>query len=120
MSEDMRIRDFLQHVVEATQRIAEYTAGLDGADFRQNTLIQDAVIRNMEIIGEACNNIRKRAPAFVDDHADVPWGHAVGMRNVLSHGYFKVDLDALWQAVRHDVPALERQVQALLANFGPD
>lgn len=116
----MRIRDFLQHVLEATQRIAEYTAGLDDADFRRNTLIQDAVIRNMEIIGEACNNIRKRAPAFVQRHADIPWGHAVGMRNVLSHGYFEVDLDAVWRTVRHDVPALGRQARALLAECEPD
>lgn len=116
----MRIRDFLQHVLEATQRIAKYTAGLDDVGFRRNTLIQDAVIRNMEIIGEACNNIRKRAPAFAQQHADIPWGHAVGMRNVLSHGYFKVDLDAVWRTVRHDVPALGQRVRALLAACEPD
>lgn len=113
MTTPPRVRDYLLHILEAVQRIEHYTAALDQAGFRQSTLVQDAVIRNIEIVGEACNNIRKREPAFAQQHAEVPWTFAIGMRNVLSHGYFRVDLEAVWQTLRHDLPQLKHQIEAL-------
>lgn len=80
MSSPRRVADFLLHIQEAIDRIREYTGDLDEAGFAGNRLVQDAVIRNIEIIGEACNKIRKHDPEFANAHADIPWGFAVGMR----------------------------------------
>ncbi len=75
---------------------------------------QDAVIRNLEIIGEACNNVTKNHPGFTAEHATVPWSFAYEMRNALAHGYFTVDLAIVWQTIQIDLPALKSQVAALV------
>lgn len=74
---------------------------------------RDAVIRNLEVIGEACNNISKNHPAFSSQHASVPWGFAYEMRKALSHGYFIVDLGIVWQTIQQDLPNLKAQISAL-------
>ena len=71
------------------------------------------MIRNLEVIGEACNNVAKNHPDFAQKHAQVPWGFAYEMRNALAHGYFTVDLGIVWQTVQNDLPALRAQVAAL-------
>ncbi|MGH8830915.1 MAG: HepT-like ribonuclease domain-containing protein, partial [Polaromonas sp.] len=73
------------------------------------------VIRNMEVIGEACSNIRKLAPEFAQAHPEVPWGSAIGNRNALSHGYFSVDLELVWATMQTDLPALKVAIERLLA-----
>ncbi len=72
-----------------------------------------AVIRNLEVIGEACNNVTKNHPDFAAQHANVPWGFAYEMRNALAHGYFNVDLAIVWQTIQNDLPALKLKVLAL-------
>lgn len=74
---------------------------------------QDAVILNFEIIGEASRNIEQRYPEFARRHAAVPWGFAYEMRNALAHGYFKVDLEILWDTIQTDLPGLAEQVKKL-------
>ena len=74
---------------------------------------QDAVIRNLEVIGEACNNVTKNHPDFAAQHATVPWGFAYEMRNALAHGYFNVDLAIIWQTIQNDLPALKLKALAL-------
>lgn len=66
------------------------------------------------MIGEACNNVVKRAPSFASANASVPWTIAYEMRNALAHGYFKVDHQIVWQTLRTDLPVLKTKVQALL------
>jgi uncharacterized protein with HEPN domain len=78
-------------------------------------MIQDAVIRNFEIIGEASRNIERIFPEFVKEHPDVPFLDAYEMRNALSHGYFKVDLEILWKNIVKDLPYLKGQIQDLLS-----
>jgi uncharacterized protein with HEPN domain len=73
------------------------------------------VIRNLEIIGEACNNVVKNHSAFATQYASVPWSFAYEMRNALSHGYFTVDLSIVWQTVQQDLPGLRVQVLSLTA-----
>lgn len=113
MNSPLRVSNYLLHILEAIARIEEYTSDLDETGFMKNKLVQDAVIRNIAVIGEACNNIRKHDPNFVQTHEQVPWGFAVGMRNVLSHGYFKVDLEAVWRTVQRDLPEFARQISKL-------
>jgi len=79
---------------------------------------QDAVIRNMEVIGEACSNILRLAPEFAQAHPEVPWGSAIGNRNALSHGYFSVDIRLIWATIQDDLPALKASVKRLTGESG--
>lgn len=112
-ADPLRIADYLRHILEAIDNIQDYTAGTDLAAFMADRKTQDAVIRNLEVIGEACNNVAKNHPAFAASHSSVPWGFAYEMRNALSHGYFAVDLAIVWQTVQHDLPGLRKQVAFL-------
>ena len=109
-----RCTDYLRHIVEAIDTIQDYTAGMDAAAFIADRKTCDAVIRNIEIIGEACNNVTKHHADFEAEHASIPWGFAYEMRNALSHGYFNVDNAIVWQTVQHDLPNLRVQIASLL------
>ncbi len=111
--EPQRLADYLAHILDAIRRIDRYTAGLDEAAFLDDSLVQDAVIRNLEIIGEASNNIERHFPAFAASHPELPLSYAYQMRNAIAHGYFRVDLQIVWRTVRRDLPALERSILAL-------
>ena len=111
----LRLVEYLSHIVEAVERIQEYIADLKGEQaFYENTLVQDAVIRNLEVIGEASNNVDKHFPQFVKEHKEVPFIYAYEMRNALAHGYFKVDLPIVWQTIQNDLPVLANSVQDLI------
>jgi uncharacterized protein with HEPN domain len=112
-SHPLRIADYLQHMLQAIDNIQVYTAGMDLAAFMADSKTSDAVIRNLEIIGEACNNVVKNHSAFATQNASVPWSFAYEMRNALSHGYFTVDMSIVWQTVQQDLPGLRAQVAAL-------
>jgi uncharacterized protein with HEPN domain len=111
--DDLRVADFLQHILDAIDNIQNYTAGLDAVAFKADGKTRDAVIRNFEIIGEACNNVAKHHPLFAAAHSSVPWGFAYEMRNALSHGYFDVDLDIVWKTIQKDLPGLKIQIEGL-------
>ena len=90
--ETVRTPGYLRHMPEAIHRIDTYMSGLDRAAFESDTRTQDAVIRNLEVIGEAARNVQQNDPGFVAAHPDVPWALAYRMRNALSHGYADIDL----------------------------
>ncbi len=113
-ADPLRVADYLAHILEAIRNIQEYTEGMSRSEFMIDRKTQDAVIRNLEVIGEACNNLSKNSPDFVAAHASVPWGFAYEMRNALSHGYFKVDHAIVWQTLQDDLPTLQKQVAALV------
>lgn len=110
----LRVPHYLQHIVEAIARIERYTATLSEAEFLINQMAQDAVIRNMEIIGEACRNVERNYPEFTAKHPQIPWGVAYEMRNALAHGYFQVDLTVVWKTIRQNLPGLSAQISMLL------
>lgn len=109
----LRTADYLQHMAEAIDNIQSYTAGMDAASFKVDRKTQDAVIRNLEIIGEACNNVAKNDPAFAQAHPEMPWSFAYEMRNALAHGYFNVDVDIVWATVTADLPGMKAQLASL-------
>lgn len=110
----LRLADYLQHIVGAVGRIRGYTAGLTQDDFLRSPLIQDAAIRNLEVIGEACRNVLRNHPEFVTAHGDVPWRSPYEMRNALTHGYFEIDFVWTWTTIQGDLLTFEAQIVALL------
>ena len=117
--DELALVDYLEHIQQAIGRIQRYLADIDHATFLTNEEKQDAVIRNLEIIGEASGNIQRYFPDFATQHPDFPLRAAYGIRNVLSHGYFKVDLDVVWKTVERDLPLLETQVEDILQTLRP-
>jgi uncharacterized protein with HEPN domain len=110
----LRVRDYLDHMLDAIERIERYVADVvDVDDFRRRTIVHDAVVRNLEIIGEAARNVRTVDPEFVATHATIPWAAMSGMRNRITHGYFDINLSVVWQTVRNDVPGLRTEIAAL-------
>jgi uncharacterized protein with HEPN domain len=84
---------------------------MDEMTFLGSKLVQDAVIRNFEIIGEASNSIEKRFPEFVAAHPQLPLSSAYQMRNAVAHGYFKVDFEIIWKTIHRELPGLHAQIQ---------
>jgi uncharacterized protein with HEPN domain len=99
---------YVSHILEATDRISEYTSGIDRSVFLRQSMVQDAVVRQLEIIGEAVKHL---SAAFRDQHPQVRWRDIAGMRDKLIHDYFGVDMEAVWQTVVDDVPPLRRFAQ---------
>jgi uncharacterized protein with HEPN domain len=109
-----RAVDHLQNALAAIARIEVYLEGQDEASFLGSELVQDAVIRNLEVIGEALHQVEESEPAFRAEHGDIPWDEAYGMRNLLSHGYFKVRPELVWSTVKENVPVLRQQLVRIL------
>lgn len=115
MTKSLRVPDYLGHILQSVERINRYTVGIDLVKFLATDLVQDAVIRNIEIIGEAANNIQRVAPEFASRHHEIPWLVMYTMRNRIAHGYDKVDLEIIWSTIHGDLPRLHALVsQALL------
>ena len=118
MSRDpLRLGDYLGHILEAISQIQNYCDDLDEVTFLKNRMIQDAVIRNFEIIGEASKNVERVAPEFVAAHPDLPLAFAYDMRNLLAHGYYKVDVAVVWKTIERDLPFLQQQVTMAMRNL---
>lgn len=81
------------------------------SDFKKNTLVSDAVIRNFEIIGEASAHIPQ---TFRNTHSDIPWAQMTAMRNILIHEYFGVNVGTIWQTVHVRLPMLKQQLSLLI------
>jgi len=115
MKHPERVEDYLEHIAEAIERATNYLLPLKNTDeLQQNQQVQDAVVRNIEIIGEAANNIHKIDSRFAANHPELPWVEMRGMRNKVIHNYFDVDWFVVWGAVKDDLPRLKKQIDALL------
>lgn len=117
MTKIPRVADYLGHILRAIERIDRYTVDMEEIGFLSNELVQDAVIRNIEILGEASNNIQRVAPDFAALHDDVPWQIMYTMRNRVSHGYDQIDLEIVWKTIRGDLPTLYAQIQRVQNSF---
>jgi len=98
---------YLEHILEAITKIENFVSGISKFDFDGNALIQDAVIRNIEIIGEATKKISKQ---FTQSHPEIPWQDMSGMRDKLIHDYLDVDLDVVWKTVEVDLHLLKELI----------
>lgn len=106
---------YLHHILEAIERIQQYV--LEGREgFLAETICQDAVIRNLAVIGEAVKKLSKASRAA---QPAIPWRQIAGMRDVLIHDYFGIDLEQVWAAVQRDLPQLEEAIRTLLSDERP-
>ena len=106
---------YLQHILDAIDRIGAYTA--EGRDvFYNNTMIQDAVIRNLEVIGEATKALSEETRRM---YSNVPWEGMAGMRDILIHQYMGVDLKIVWDVSQTKLEDLRSQIQSLLKGGRP-
>ncbi len=109
-------RLYLEDIQSSVQKIEKFTKGLTLEKFQRDALVMDAVIRNLEIIGEASKNIphkiKKRYP-------NIEWEKITALRNVLAHEYFGVDYEILWDIVANKLPALKKAINAVLKASPP-
>lgn len=109
MKKDFRV--YLDDIVDSCTKIAQYINGKDQKSFEEDTELQDAVIRRLEIIGEA---IKRLPEDFRNQHLQITWRKAAGMRDVLIHAYDEVQYDQVWKTVAETLPPFKIQIQDLL------
>jgi len=104
---------YLKHVLESIVTIEQYIKGLSYEKFIafDNKKTQDAVIRNLEIIGEAVNNLSEE---YITEHPKVSWKEIIEMRNLLIHEYFGIDLEIVWNTLIGDLPKLKEKILTLV------
>jgi uncharacterized protein with HEPN domain len=107
-------RLYLIHISECIDRIEQYTAGGE-VEYKNATLIQDAVLRNLQILAESSQRVSETLKA---SYPDVAWRDIAGFRNVLVHQYLGVDLDYTWRVVEDDLPVLKKWVNVILRKLG--
>jgi len=107
----LRDLTYVLDMLIASRHIQAYVAGIDRSIFEQDILRQDAIIRRIEIIGEAA---RRVSAEFRAAHPDIPWQQMADMRNRLIHSYDEVSLIIVWDVIQHDIPTLIAQLQSLI------
>lgn len=104
---------YINHIKDCISRIKSYTEGMEESSFLENSLIQDAVIRNFEIIGEATKHLSNE---FRDKYPKIEWKKIAGLRDKLIHDYIGVDLWAVWGIVENVLPELEDSINNIIFN----
>lgn len=103
-----RDRKRLQHILDACREIERFARGKSREDFLQDRLLQRAVEKDLEIIGEAANQLSSETRS---SYPSIPWQDIIGMRNILIHVYFEVDLETVWTTIQEDIPNLQEALE---------
>jgi len=101
---------YLEHILEAISKIENFTTAISRIEFERDVMMQDAVIRNIEIIGEATKKISKE---FTRSHPEIPWHDMAGMRDKLIHDYLGVDIAVVWKTIEIDLPLLKEIISKI-------
>jgi uncharacterized protein with HEPN domain len=108
---DRELQDYINDLIEACEDILSFTKGMSYSDFANDKKTINAVIRSLEVIGEATKNLPM---SFRDTYPDIPWKSMAGMRDKLIHEYFGVDKQMVWQAVEKHIPEIFSLIKKLL------
>ena len=112
MKRDIKV--YLQDILESIKLIREYTAGVSEKEFTTDSKLQDAVIRRLEIIGEAVKNLPQK---FREQYREMPWKAIAGMRDVLVHEYFGVEMRRINKVLKEDLVDLEAKLKIILKDL---
>ncbi len=112
MSESF-LRDYLDHMHQAAGDACGFIEGMNKEEFLTDKRTQRAVVMSLVILGEAATKVMERFPDFADRHPELPWRGMRGLRNRITHGYFDLDLDIVWETVNTALPELLRQLSDL-------
>lgn len=112
MKKDEKI--FLIHILEAIEKIEKYTKDITKNKFLTSDEKQDAVIRELEVIGEAVKNLSKE---FRERYNSIPWKEFTGIRDKLIHAYFNVNIERVWNVIRQDIPNLKMEIEKILKDL---
>jgi len=108
---------FILHIYDAIDKIEERAAGISKEQFLQDDVIQDSVVRQFEILGEAINNL---SDEIKEKYSQIEWNKAVGLRNALIHGYFDVDFEIVWGTIKNDLPDLKTRINEMIRDLKID
>ena len=113
MREKIRDKGRLEHILESINNLIEFTEGVSYEDFMRNKILRFAVVKNLEIIGEASYKLSKE---FKMTNNDIEWEAIIGLRHVLVHGYYQINEARLWKIIQKDLYPLKVQIQTLYDN----
>ena len=102
---------YLLHILDSIKWIESYVSDISQEQFLNNHLVQDAIIRQIEIIGEAS---KKLSNSLKQKYIYIPWKDIAGMRDKLIHGYFGVDIESVWKTIENDIPILKEQIISII------
>ncbi|MDD5650500.1 MAG: DUF86 domain-containing protein [Candidatus Nanoarchaeia archaeon] len=105
---------FIEHILNSINDINTFTSKISKKEFSENKEKLNAVIRSLEIIGEAVKNI---PIPFREKYSEIPWKNIAGLRDVIIHQYFDIDLDVIWVTIKEEIPKLEKQIKKIKEDF---
>jgi len=114
MREVIKDRGRLEHMLSAIENVEEFTRGIHEEDFVNSKLLFFAVVKNIEIVGEATYMLTKE---FKQTHSSIPWQVIEKMCHVLVHGYYTISPEKVWETVQEDLPVLKKQITSLLKDI---
>ena len=107
-------RLYLYDIIECCDRVADYINGVREEDYQLNQMLQDALVRNIEVVGEAVKNL---SPELTEAHPQIAWSQIARMRDKIAHHYFRINLDVVWKTATDDLPLLRPQIKAIYENI---
>ncbi len=107
-------RLYLYDIIECCDRVADYVCGVSEKDYHENPMLQDALVRNIEVVGEAVKNL---SPEITNEHPQIAWSQIARMRDKIAHHYFRINLDVVWKTATGDLPTLRPQITAIYENL---
>lgn len=110
IADEVRIR----HILDAISDIEKFTEKKNFEDFSSDKMLQSACVHQLQIIGEAANHFTRE---FINQHNNVEWAEIVGLRNLLIHEYFGIDIKLVWQVIQNDLPRLKENIQNIFGNL---
>lgn len=102
---------FLEDAINSIEKIEKYLQNIEFEDFCKNEMMVDAVIRNLEVLGEAIRNVPQE---IKDRYPEIEWKEAIGFRNILIHNYFGIDLETIWETIKKDIPKFKKEIEEIL------